>query len=541
MNAGFARTALHWALIPALGLALASGGCARSDTVEPRLPVVLQVDAGHSPPDAGPPDAGHDAGPPPLGCLLTYSPTSADFGLVPIGSAVTRDVQLTNTGDQPCDFASLVLEPGTDPEFTLPTSQLRRFLLAAGATDTVTITFTAKDTATPRKRQGKLTFELTRDTRPTSVPLAAQIAVGCELKVSPALLDFGSVPLNTSLTDVITLSNTGDQTCDLSQLKLDPLGSPLFSLDPAQPVHLLIAAEGQTTLPVTFVGDDSTEPHLRKTNVTFVVSQPTGLPQLPTHLETVPVQAFINTACTAGSQFIYTVDDLGVLSLFNPLDLTFTDIGTLDCPANGATPFSMAVDQNTVAWVEYNDGNLYRVDTTNAHCQSTSFVINPELTFFGMGFVFDPNTGKDTLYVAGNSQFGSSTSQLGTIDFPSLALTPGAPLDFGTPEITGTGDGQLWGFSPGQSAASGITSLVQIDPDTGVVLTEFDYPEIPTSGSWAVKFWGGAFYLFLSDQVYKVERTTGEETLVVDGFGSGHIVVGAGVSTCAPIQEAPTP
>lgn len=347
MKAEFARTALHRAWGLALGLALGSTGCGRSDTVEPRLPVVVQVDAGHPPPDAG-----HDAGPPPLGCLLTYTPRSADFGLVPIGSAVARDVQLTNSGDAPCDFASLVLEPGTDPQFTLPTSQPHRFLLAPGATDTVTVTFTAKDTAAPRKRQGKLTFELTHDTRPTSVPLAAQIAVGCELQVSPALLDFGSVPLNTSLTDVITLSNTGDQTCDLSQLTLDPAGSPLFSLAPAQPVHLQLAPDAQTTLPVTFVGDDSTAPHLRKTSVRFVVSQPSGLPMLPTRPESVPVQAFINTACTAGSQFIYTVDDLGVLSLFNPLDLSFTDIGTLDCPANidpatGAPykPFSMAVDQ----------------------------------------------------------------------------------------------------------------------------------------------------------------------------------------------------
>jgi hypothetical protein len=357
--------------------------------------------------------------------------------------------------------------------------------------------------------------------------------------VSPALLDFGNVPLNTSLTDVITLTNTGDQPCDLSQLLLDPAGSPLFSLVPAQPTHLELLPEAQTTLPVNFSGDDSTEPHLRKSDITFVVSQPSGLPRLPTHTETVPLQAFINTACTAGSQFIYTVDEFGVLSLFNPLDLTFTDIGTLDCPAGTAQPFSMAVDQNTVAWVEYNDGNLYRVDTTNATCQSTTFVINPSLTFFGMGFVFDPNTGKDTLFVAGGASFGGASSELGTIDFPSLTLTPGAALDFGTPEITGTGDGQLWGFSPGSSAASGVTSLVQIDPVTGAVLTDFEFPDIPTSGSWAVKFWGGAFYLFLSDQVYKVERDTGVATLVVDGQGSGHVVVGAGVSTCAPIQAAP--
>lgn len=195
-----------------------------------------------------------------------------------------------------------------------------------------------------------------------------------------------------------------------------------------------------------------------------------------------------------------------------------------------------------MAWVEYGDGSLYRVDTSNARCQSTTFVINPDLTQFGMGFVFDPNTGKDTLYVAGSGHFGGISSQLGTIDFPSLTLTPGPFLDVGTPEITGTGDGQLWGFFPASSSASGNTALVQLDPATGEVLTDFEFPDIGNAGdSWAVKFWGGAFYLFLSDQVYKVERTTGVSTLVVDGQGSGHIVVGAGVSTCAPIQEAPTP
>ena len=80
----------------------------------------------------------------------------------------------------------------------------------------------------------------------------------------------------------------------------------------------------------------------------------------------------------------------------------------------------MAVDQQTVGWVEYNDGYIYRLDIKTLSCASTNFQPDPELGNFGMSFVFQPTTGIDTLYVAGSPIVGSGPSTLGTIAFPSL-------------------------------------------------------------------------------------------------------------------------
>jgi hypothetical protein len=52
-----------------------------------------------------------------------------------------------------------------------------------------------------------------------------------------------------------------------------------------------------------------------------------------------------------------------------------------------------------------------------------------------------------------------------------------------------------------------------------------------------MKFWGGSFWIFTGAQVYQVDRSTGFLSVAVsDG---GPFVVGAGVSTCAPLQMQP--
>ncbi len=161
----------------------------------------------------------------------------------------------------------------------------------------------------------------------------------------------------------------------------------------------------------------------------------------------------------------------------------------------------MAVDQNAVAWVNYNDGNLFKVDTSTGKCEATGFVPDQHgLKALGMGFVFDPTTGHDTLYVAGNGNNSPSTqSTLATIAFPSLTLAPIGPLTAGIPEITGTGDGQLWGFVPAAASSNGESTLVSIDPATGKSLESYSYLSLTSSSlsgtDWAVKFWGGLFWI----------------------------------------------
>ncbi len=113
-------------------------------------------------------------------------------------------------------------------------------------------------------------------------------------------------------------------------------------------------------------------------------------------------------------------------------------------------------------------------------------------------------------------------------------MHPIGTLTLGWPELTGTGDGQLWGFVPSFGSVSGVATLAQIDPATGKILTAWTYPEINAVGGWAMKFCGGSFWIFLGNSVYAVSRDTAGLTVALDGTSPE--VVGAGVSTCAPLR-----
>jgi hypothetical protein len=271
----------------------------------------------------------------------------------------------------------------------------------------------------------------------------------------------------------------------------------------------------------------ATPPLLRQGTLDFE----TGDPLNPT--AEVPLEAYVNIAC-APTQWIYTVDEVGKFARFDPVSLTFTDLGTLSCPTQfDGTPASMAVDQNGVAWVIYSSGELFQVDTTTVACQSTSFARDQSgFLDFGMSFVFQPATGMDTLYVVGWESHGDTSDDLATISFPSLVLTPIAPVSLGEGELAGTGDGELWDFIPGPG---GGAVFVQLDPATANVLATLPLPNIDAfDQSYATKFWGGSFWIFVGSQVYEVPRATGVASLLI--ANDGYEIVGAGVSTCAPVQ-----
>ena len=93
-------------------------------------------------------------------------------------------------------------------------------------------------------------------------------------------------------------------------------------------------------------------------------------PTLPT-LQ-IPLQAYVNPACVTSGRYIFLLDISGELARFDPTTLSITNIGPPNCP-DSSSPFSMAVDENAIAWAIYASGNLYRIDTSDASCESTSF------------------------------------------------------------------------------------------------------------------------------------------------------------------------
>ncbi len=259
--------------------------------------------------------------------------------------------------------------------------------------------------------------------------------------------------------------------------------------------------------------------------------------------------------CDERAKLIYLVDTDNSFWSFKPDAMPpLVRIGTLNCPVMegpppfpglpGAkpTPFSMAVDRSATAWVLYSDGTIWKVDTSNAACTATTFQKN-QMGFetFGMGFVSNaPGSEMETLYVAGGAHdplTGAPTGpvRLGTLSTMSLAISPLGNVT-GNPELTGTGDAELWGFYPDVTPAK----VAKLDKMTGAETMMF--PASMISGmpqAWAFAFWGGDFYMFLkkmgdpSTVIYKMNRMTG----MVSTFmaNTGRTIVGAGVSTCAPI------
>jgi hypothetical protein len=207
---------------------------------------------------------------------------------------------------------------------------------------------------------------------------------------------------------------------------------------------------------------------------------------------------------------------------FDPAALTFTPIGDLVCPTNADT-FSMAVDRQGNAWVEYADGRLFLVSTKDAHCTEIPFRSNPnQFHTFGMGFAKDEKATTESLYVAGEA--------LGQIDTKTYELTLIGPTGLGISELTGTGNGLLYAFA----ANSG--RVARLDKTTGKIDQIYRTAAIGADVSWAFAHWGGDFWLFVggaSTSVTRYSPVTDVSTVVIPD--AGYVIVGAGSSTCAPV------
>jgi len=269
--------------------------------------------------------------------------------------------------------------------------------------------------------------------------------------------------------------------------------------------------------------------------------------------------------CTAaGVDLIYVVDDSDHLRSFDPRKVgtgqdPFTLIGTLDCPAGSAapgwggpvSPFSMSVDRNGVAWVHYSSGEIFHVNITNAQCSETSFQrlqMSGQWALFGMGFVTDTAGGNtEQLFIGGGDPAADPGGLFGYVDSSSMAIqTLGNLPNDGerSPELTGTGNAELYGFFPGIDEAF----VQQLDKATGgAVGPKLSIPGGLGGGAldqvlaWAFAQWGGTFYIFVTTDgfdgnnstVRTIDGTTGAYAMPIENLPFN--IVGAGVSTCAPV------
>jgi hypothetical protein len=235
---------------------------------------------------------------------------------------------------------------------------------------------------------------------------------------------------------------------------------------------------------------------------------------------------------------------LADLYRFAPHSKILSKVGRLQCNT-ALQPNSMAVDRHADAYVNYADtanevGVLYKVSTQDASCgPQPVFTMPPGWARVGMGYSTSGSSTREALYVDATGDGPGNSQGLGVVDIAQGTLTPiGAftgILAGQTAELTGTGDGRLYGFFTTTPA-----TVAPIAPSTGATGSPVPMNGVPTPTSWAFSFWGGHFYLYVSQgmgtTIADYDPTTGnvDPSYMTD---LGFDIVGAGVSTCAPLAQ----
>ncbi|WAS96973.1 hypothetical protein [Nannocystis punicea] len=232
-----------------------------------------------------------------------------------------------------------------------------------------------------------------------------------------------------------------------------------------------------------------------------------------------------------------------------PESNSFTMLGGLNCGGLVST-FSMAVDRQGFAWVQFVGGELRKVDVTNvSNCEDPGFSPGQlGVNNFGMAFVSNSQFDQcDRIYGNTYSGFGpfSEGPNIGdflSIDPDSLQLSKLGKTNFDGAELTGTGDGRAFEFG-----GTGPAKLVEVDKASGAALEVLPLGGLEiNNGAFAFAFFAGDFYFFTdSDNDFFASEVTrldyddsdmnGIQDLELLTSDAPLLIVGAGVSTCAPV------
>ncbi len=246
----------------------------------------------------------------------------------------------------------------------------------------------------------------------------------------------------------------------------------------------------------------------------------------------------------AEATLVYVVTRDNELYSFLPTDGSFKFISKIACPAPAdVTPFSMAVDRRGVAYVLFTDQRLYRVSTATGACIGTGFQPNQHgFANFGMGYATNDVGPTESLFVAGTADPGAAGSSpgLGRVDTNTFVLNTVSKFipDIARAELTGTGDGRLFAFYT-KGLNNGPPSFIgEINTNTARVVAETPFPTVDQGNGWAFAFWGGDFYMFTApnNAGSDVTRYRPLDNSVSVVASLPKVIVGAGVSTCAPAQ-----
>jgi hypothetical protein len=235
--------------------------------------------------------------------------------------------------------------------------------------------------------------------------------------------------------------------------------------------------------------------------------------------------------CSESSKVSYLVSRDNDLYSFNPDQdglSAYSKIGHLDCPTE-SSPQAMGVDRSGTAYIFFDSGEMFLVDTVTVACTSTVYKhpATGDSFTLGLGFTSDFDGAQTEKLFAASPDVGLYTIDAKTFSTSLLGVQEGVAAD-----LTGGPDGRLFYFR-----ASNQT-LYEVDRNNNFALstvhgfTHINY-EIQ---AWALTRYAGVIYLFTAG--YDNSMTTRYDPAADDESTRdkdiGIQVVGAGQSTCVP-------
>ena len=240
----------------------------------------------------------------------------------------------------------------------------------------------------------------------------------------------------------------------------------------------------------------------------------------------------LSSECDLTTQHIYLISSGGEMLQFDPSE-SVPGIDRLDLNLDNCfgAPFSMSVDRTGRAWIlSQLDGEIYWVDLKTGECTDSNYQqSNMFSDRFGMGFASDANDPtREYLYVASVS--GSISQSFGAIDPETGQLHVRGDLTHTGLELTGTSEGRLFAYSP----QNGL--VLELNTNQGEELQRWSVPQLSFPTAWAFAHWGGFLYMFVTDggnKIFRLDPETGQTEMLEEN--GEYSIVGAGVSTCAPV------
>jgi hypothetical protein len=220
----------------------------------------------------------------------------------------------------------------------------------------------------------------------------------------------------------------------------------------------------------------------------------------------------------------YLIDGDGLISAFAPRTLTMTPIGTPRCGATGGV-WTLSVSREGIAYVVFEDWNIYAVDLASLRCTRTPFVFGQLGIGSDYGIAVSRDPSAEHLYLLGSRQAPPSP-RLGVSDLTSFVLSPvpyagtivGAAFDI---------QADIYGHLFIYTQAGDLSRM-----DLGTMKVEWSVPTHfnGPSDSWAVMPYEDQLYLFANDRVARFDQTTATTTVLTSLPTT--FIVGASAVAC---------